>query len=77
MVTTRSRELDDLADGACLGETEEIRNERLKFGILTGGNEVERKDRMQPGVEGGSEKTHAAFGLDGSVVRLRKGVRCS
>jgi len=77
MVTMRNRELDDLANGTCLGETEGIRNERLMFGILTGGNEMERKDRMQPGVEGGLEKAHAAFGLDGSVVRPRKGVRCS
>jgi len=59
MATTRNRNLDALARGACLGTTDEMREARLRFGILNGGDEV-RDDSQQRGVE--IEIKHTSFG---------------
>ncbi|KAF2138914.1 uncharacterized protein K452DRAFT_275818 [Aplosporella prunicola CBS 121167] len=64
LLTTRNPNLDDIAAGQCLGSQPLDRNfqkMKLQFGI------VGRKD----GVD------HAAFGIRGTVNKLRKGQECS
>ena len=70
MATTRNRDLDALAEGSCLGSSQGLEKERLMFGVLDG--------QKEGGYVGGVVKEqHAAFGLPGTVVRLRKGTPCS
>ena len=53
--------MDDLAKGECPGTTDEMEEDRLRFGILSGGDEG-RDGLRQRG--DGAERNHAAFGLE-------------
>lgn len=62
--TTRNKDLDELAHGQCLGAMpldKELAKQELMFGSL-----LEENHGEMSGVR------HAAFGLEGTVTRLRK-----
>ena len=77
MTTTRNPDLDVISQGCCLGDTKDIAANRLMFGTLVQNGVLEPKGVTSSG--GGDRATvkHVAFGLEGSVVRLRKGECCS
>jgi hypothetical protein len=70
MATNRNRDLDVLAEGSCLGRSQGLQKERLMSGVLNS----EKEGGYERGVV---REQHAAFGLPGTVLRLRKGTPCS
>ncbi|KAL3419653.1 hypothetical protein PVAG01_08151 [Phlyctema vagabunda] len=76
LATTRNRDLDHAAEGMCLGETKGMGEERLMFGVLTppvNQHRQEGTERGRSGEEEEGELKHIAFGLEESVIRLKKG----
>jgi hypothetical protein len=70
LVTTRNTTLDDISRGACLGNDPfpmELMHTRLKFGVLSDGNESE-----YTGFEGFQ---HCSFGVASEVAPIRKGAQ--
>ncbi|KAE9368373.1 hypothetical protein N431DRAFT_470085 [Stipitochalara longipes BDJ] len=77
MATTRNPDLDEISQGACLGSTKDIAAKKVMFGVLTqiSSPKVKRGEGYSSGY--GEVVKHTAFGLEGSVVRLKKGSPCS
>ena len=76
MATTRNPDLDAISQGACLGGTKDIAVRNLMFGALTQNESSEMKGSVSYDSGYGAAVRHVAFGLEGSVVRLRKGDPC-
>jgi len=77
MATTRNPDLDVLAEGACLGTGDAMMKEKVMFGILAGASGGRVRDTFEGGGNGDGTVQHAAFGLDGTVMKVRKGTACS
>jgi hypothetical protein len=77
MATMRNVDLDTMSDGTCLGDVKKIEQRKLMFGMLINDRGTESEESMPVNGETGSDYPHAAFGLEGTVVRLRKGALCS
>jgi hypothetical protein len=68
-VTTRNRDLDDWARGHCLGSDsvdKEIAKRQLQYGLLVVDGNSDEYEKS-----GGIRQ--AAFGFQGTVIRLKKG----
>lgn len=77
MATTRNPDLDAMSQGACLGFTKDIAANKLMFGVLVQNGSPKMQGGVSPDKGFGGAVGHAAFGLEGSVIRLRKGDTCS
>jgi hypothetical protein len=77
MATTRNPDLDALSQGACLGGRKDIAENNLMFGVLTQNESSEIKGTVSYDSGYRAAARHVAFGLEGYVVRLRKGDPCS
>lgn len=77
MAMTRNPGLDAISQGACLGCTKDIAGNKLMFGVLARNESPEIRDGEGYSSGYGEAVGHVAFGLEGSVVRLRKGSPCS
>jgi len=77
MATTRNVDLDTMSDGTCLGDVKKIEQRKLMFGMLINDRGTGSEESVPVNGETGSDYPHAAFGLEGTVVRLRKGALCS
>jgi hypothetical protein len=77
MATTRNIDLDTMSDGTCLGDVKKIEQRKLMFGMLINDRRTGSEESVPVNGETGSDYPHAAFGLEGTVVRLRKGAPCS
>ncbi|CZT12918.1 hypothetical protein WAI453_012487 [Rhynchosporium graminicola] len=75
MATTRNPDFDNLAEGACLGKDKGMMDRKIMFGVVTG-SEFARNGRNEMGSREGELK-HAAFGLSGTVMRIKKGTVCA
>jgi hypothetical protein len=62
-----------LCHRVCLGSTKNIAENKLMFGFLAQDESVEMKDAISPDRSYGAAVRYVAFGIEGSVVRLRKG----
>lgn len=77
MATTRNPDLDAISQGACLGGTKDVTARSLMFGVLAQNDSPEVKGTVSYDSGYGEAVRHVAFGVEGSVVRLRKGDLCS
>ncbi|KAL2064609.1 hypothetical protein VTL71DRAFT_3746 [Oculimacula yallundae] len=76
MATTRNPDLDVLAEGACLGAKKGMMERRIMFGVLRGENDGGGNEEYR-GSQGDETVQHAAFGLEGTVMKIKKGTLCS
>ncbi|KAH7416726.1 hypothetical protein BKA64DRAFT_655956 [Cadophora sp. MPI-SDFR-AT-0126] len=77
MATTRNPDLDVLANGACLGTGQAMMKEKVMFGVLAGATGGSTRDTAERGENSDGNLQHAAFGLTGTVTKIRKGTPCS
>jgi hypothetical protein len=70
LCTTRNKDLDRWAQGHCLGSIEhDIGKQKLQYGLLSpDNNSTEKLD---------SDVGHAAFGIPGTITKLKKGDNCA
>lgn len=77
MCATRNPDLDRIARGWCLAAEpvgKEVKRVKVQFGVL--GEDSNRHDGVEKG-DGLELVEHAAFGLEGTVRKVRKGEKLS